>query len=93
MNAALYGKQTFKNGAGQARNFDRSRMIRLQEMPQVDVIIMPPPAQADRSVAIGGVGELGVPTFAPALANAYAALTGTPRRDLPFFTRATMGDG
>ncbi len=93
MNAALYGKQTFKNGAGQARNFDRSRMIRLQEMPQVDVIIMPPPAQADRSVAIGGVGELGVPTFAPALANAYAALTGTRRRDLPFFTRTTMGDG
>lgn len=93
LNAALYGKQTFKNGAGQARNFNRSRMLRLQEMPQVEVITMPAPAQLDRSVAIGGVGELGVPTLAPALANAHAALTGQRRRDLPFFPQATMGDG
>lgn len=93
LNAALYGRQTFSKGAAQARNFNRSRMLRLQEMPQVSVIVMPPPAQADRAVAIGGIGELGVPALAPALANAVAKLTGARRRDLPFFPNATMGDG
>lgn len=93
LNAALYGRQTFSNGAAQVRNFNRSRMLRLSEMPQVSVVLMPPPAQADRAVAIGGIGELGVPTLAPALANAIARLKGTRQRDLPFFPNATMGDG
>ncbi len=91
MNAALYGKQTFVNGAAQSKNFKQSRMIRLGEMPQVAVSIMPNPVTADRTVPIGGVGELGVPTFAPALANAHAKLTGSRVRMLPFFPNATMG--
>ena len=91
MNAALYGKQTFVNGAAQSRNFNRSRMIRTNEMPQVSVTIIPNPAVADRTQNIGGAGELGVPTFAPALANAYFALTGTRVRALPLFPNATMG--
>jgi isoquinoline 1-oxidoreductase beta subunit len=91
LNAALYGQQTFVNGAAQSKNFNRSRMIRLNEMPQVDVTIMPNPAGASRTVAIGGVGELGVPTLAPALANAYFALTGVRQRSLPFVPGATMG--
>ena len=40
----------------------------------------------------GGVGELGVPTVAPALANAVFRLTGQRVRNLPFFPNATMGD-
>ena len=60
-------------------------------MPQVAVTIMPNPVGASRSVPIGGVGELGVPTLAPALANAYAKLTGARVRTLPFFPNATMG--
>ena len=40
---------------------------------------------------MGGVGELGVPTFAPALANAYFMLTGQRQRALPFFPDAKMG--
>lgn len=91
LNAALYGQQTFSNGAAQRRNFSTNRMIRLQEMPQVSVKIMPPPAVADRTVAIGGVGELGVPTLAPALANAVFKLSGQRVRTLPFFPNATMG--
>jgi isoquinoline 1-oxidoreductase beta subunit len=91
MNAALYGKQNFVNGAAQAKNFNQSRMIRLQEMPQIDISIIPNPAAASRTTNIGGVGELGVPTFAPALANAYFKLTGTRVRTLPFFPAATMG--
>ncbi len=92
LNAALFGKQTFVNGAAQARNFNRSRMILLREMPQVSVTILPSPANADRTVPIGGVGELGVPTLAPALANAHAKLTGSRVRTLPFFPNATMDD-
>jgi isoquinoline 1-oxidoreductase beta subunit len=91
LNAALYGRQTFSNGAAQVKNFNNSRMIRLSEMPVVSVTIMPPPATASRAAAIGGVGELGVPTLAPALANAYFRLTGVRQRSLPFYPNATMG--
>ena len=91
LNATLYGQQTFVNGVAQRRNFNANRMIRLQEMPTVAVTILPRPAVTDRSVPIGGVGELGVPTLAPALANAVARLSGTRVRTLPFFPNATMG--
>ncbi len=92
MNAALWGRQTFSNGAAVVKNFNNSRMMRINEMPAVQVVIIPPPATASRPVAIGGIGELGVPTFAPALANAYYRLTGTRQRSLPFFPNATMSD-
>jgi isoquinoline 1-oxidoreductase subunit beta len=91
LNAALYGRQTFVNGAAQSRNFNKSRMIRVGEMPDVAVTIIPNPATADRRMTIGGVGELGVPTLAPALANAYFKLTGRRVRALPLFPDATMG--
>lgn len=91
INAALYGRQSFVNGAAQNRNFKNNRMIRLNEMPHVEVAIVPPSGPADRTVPIGGVGELGVPTLAPALANAYFRLTRMRVRSLPFFPNATMG--
>jgi len=56
------------------------------------VTILPAPAVADRAVPIGGVGELGVPTLAPAMANAWFRLSGQRVRTLPFFPGATMGD-
>jgi len=92
MNAALWGRQTFTNGAADVKNFNRSRMMRMNEMPTVKVVIMPPPAVANRTIPIGGIGELGVPTFAPALAAAYFKLTGVRQRSLPFFPNATMSD-
>lgn len=92
LNAALYGKQTFVNGAAQAKNFNASRMMRLNEMPQVVVKLMPQPALLDRGQVMGGVGELGVPTLAPALANAWARLSGKRVRALPFYPNATMSD-
>lgn len=93
LNAALYGRQTFNNGAALNKNFNTNRMLRLNEAPQVSVTLMPQPSTLDRSAAMGGVGELGVPTLAPALANAWARLTGTRVRSLPFVPGATMGDG
>ena len=92
MNAALWGRQTFVNGAAQVKNFNTSRMLRINEMPAVKVVVMPAPAVASRTAAIGGVGELGVPTFAPALAAAYFKLKGIRQRSLPFFPNATMSD-
>ena len=91
LNAALYGRQTFTNGAAQNKNFRNNRMIRLNEMPATKVTIIPNPQAADRKAIIGGAGELGVPTLAPALANAYFKLTGKRVRTLPFFPTATMG--
>ena len=86
MNAALWGQSTFTAGKANQLNFNRYRVMRAQEMPQVTVQIVPssnPPS---------GVGEPGVPPLAPALANAYARLTGTRVRALPFFPGATMDD-
>ena len=93
MNAAMWGRQTFVNGTAQAKNFNASRMMRIGEMPTVNVVIVKPPAAASRTTPIGGVGELGVPTFAPALANAVFKLKGVRQRSLPFFPGATMSDG
>ena len=92
MNAALYGSQTFIGGTAQKSNFSKSKMIRLGEMPPVQTVLIQNPASLDRTRNIGGVGELGVPTFAPALANAYFKATGKRQRDLPFFPNATMSD-
>ncbi len=86
MNAALWGQSTFTAGKANQLNFNRYRVLRVQEMPQVTVQILAstnPPS---------GVGEPGVPPLAPALANAYARLTGNRVRTLPFFPGATMSD-
>jgi len=91
LNAALYGQQTFSGGTAKARNFNQSRMIRPNEMPQISVSIIPGPASASRTANLGGAGELGVPTFAPALANAFFKATGKRQRSLPFFPGSTMG--
>lgn len=90
MNAALFGQQTFSNGAAQAANFNRNRVTLLKEAPEVSVTIIA--GSIDRTRAIGGVGELGVPTFAPALANAWFKLTKVRVRDLPFLPGSKMSD-
>jgi len=85
--ASLWGNMTFTQGKANFSNFSRYRMLRINEMPQVDVKIV------SSGGPIGGVGEPGVPPIAPAVANAYARLTGTRVRALPFFPGATMSDG
>jgi isoquinoline 1-oxidoreductase beta subunit len=91
LNAALYGRQSFVNGVPQYPNFYQNRVIRMDEMPQVAVALIPNPQQSNQSVAIGGVGELGVMCLAPALANAYYRISNNRIRTLPFFPNATMG--
>ena len=62
------------------RNFDNYRSLRIQEMPEVEVVIV---RSAEKPT---GVGEPGVPPIAPAVANAIARLQERPRR-LPFVRR------
>ena len=77
---AKYGEITFKNGKVQEKNFDDFQVIRINEAPLVtNVYIVPPGPDTPPS----GVGEPGVPPFAPALTNAIFAATGKRIRALP----------
>ncbi len=86
LNATLWGQSTFTAGKANQTNFNKYRVMRPGEMPAVTVVIVP------SSEPPSGTGEPGVPPLAPALANAYARLTGLRKRDLPLFPNATMGD-
>ncbi len=77
LGAALHSALHFKDGRVQESNFHDYRVLRLNEMPVVDVHIVPSTEKP------GGVGEVGVPPIAPAVANAVAALTGQRLRELP----------
>jgi isoquinoline 1-oxidoreductase beta subunit len=77
LGAALYSTLTLREGRVQQGNFNDYRVLRMDEMPQVEVHIVPstqPPS---------GVGEPGLPPIAPAVANAVARLTGKRLRELP----------
>jgi isoquinoline 1-oxidoreductase subunit beta len=77
LTAALYGTITIAEGRVQQRNFHDYPMLRMNEMPVVEVHILSSNATA------GGVGEPGVPPLAPAVANAIFAATGKRMRRLP----------
>jgi isoquinoline 1-oxidoreductase beta subunit len=76
--AALHGEITLKDGVVEQTNFHQYQVLRINEMPKVDVHIV---ASTDTP---SGVGEPGVPPLAPAVANAIAAATGKRLRTLPF---------
>ncbi|MBA3495560.1 MAG: xanthine dehydrogenase family protein molybdopterin-binding subunit [Gemmatimonadales bacterium] len=77
LGAALYSALHLKEGRVQESNFHDYRVLRLDEMPVVEVHIVP---SREKS---GGVGEPGVPPIAPAVANAVFTLTGQRLRELP----------
>jgi isoquinoline 1-oxidoreductase beta subunit len=77
LSAAMYGLITLKAGAVEQSNFHDYPTLRIDEMPQVEVHIVP------SGEAPTGVGEPGVPPLAPAVANAIAAATGKRLNDLP----------
>ena len=76
--AALYGEIEIENGAVKQSNYHDYKVLRIQDMPVVDVHIV------NSQEAPTGVGEPGVPPLAPAVANALAKLTGQRVRRLPF---------
>ncbi|MBL8383943.1 MAG: xanthine dehydrogenase family protein molybdopterin-binding subunit [Burkholderiales bacterium] len=78
LSGALKEQVTFKGGVPQQSNFHDYPVLRMNEVPPIEVKILvtdnPP----------GGVGECGLPPVAPAIANAVAKLTGKRLRHLPF---------
>jgi isoquinoline 1-oxidoreductase beta subunit len=80
LSLAKWGELTFKDGRVVQGNFDDFPVVRIDESPQVtNVHIM----EAGPDVPPSGVGEPGVPPFAPALCNAIFAATGKRIRSLP----------
>jgi isoquinoline 1-oxidoreductase beta subunit len=76
---ALHGAITVEHGAVAQRNFRDFRLLRMPEAPRaIHVEVIP------STTPPGGVGEPGVPPVAPAIANAWFALTGVRVRTLPF---------
>ncbi|MEN2991520.1 xanthine dehydrogenase family protein molybdopterin-binding subunit [Tistrella sp. BH-R2-4] len=74
---ALYGEITMEDGLRMQSNFDGYRSLRINEMPEVEVVIVASDA------APSGIGEPGLPPVAPAIANAMARLGRERPRRLP----------
>jgi isoquinoline 1-oxidoreductase beta subunit len=77
LSAALFGEITIKDGKVEQQNFDGYQVLRMNQAPQVEVVII------KSAEAPEGIGEPGTPPVAPAVANAVFALTGKRLRKLP----------
>ena len=85
LSAALYGEVTIENGRARQGNFNDYPVLRMNEMPHVEVHIV------QSTQKQGGIGEPGVPPIAPAVANAILSATGTPVRRLPIVQNGKSG--
>jgi isoquinoline 1-oxidoreductase beta subunit len=83
LSSALWGQMLFRNGVAQTTNFTGTRLMKMADMPIIQVSLLQTPG-----AAIGGLGEVGVPCVAPAVANAWARLTKRRLRSLPLFPGA-----
>ena len=77
LSAALHSELTLKDGKIEQSNFHNYPVLRLNEMPKIEVHIV---SSTDK---MGGCGEPGTPPIAPAVANAVFAVTGKRLRSLP----------
>jgi isoquinoline 1-oxidoreductase beta subunit len=77
LSALLHGECTVKDGAIEQTNFDTYGVVRMDEMPKVDTIVMP------SGGFWGGVGEPTIMVAAPAVLNAIFAATGKRLRSVP----------
>jgi isoquinoline 1-oxidoreductase beta subunit len=78
LSAALGERLSYKGGESQEKNLGAYNLLRANETPLVSVKVMPTDNHP------GGIGEVGLPPLAPAVANAVAKLTGQRLRTLPF---------
>ncbi|QYD68368.1 xanthine dehydrogenase family protein molybdopterin-binding subunit [Paraburkholderia edwinii] len=83
LGAALYGAITLKDGRVEQNNFDGYQVLRMNEMPKVEVHIV------QSGEAPTGIGEPGVAPVGPAVANAIFAATGKRSYSLPFAREKT----
>jgi isoquinoline 1-oxidoreductase beta subunit len=78
LSAASWGEIVLGDGGDiVTQNFDRYPVMRMRSVPRIEAHLI------ESSEPPTGVGEVSVPSTAPALANAIAALTGTRIRQLP----------
>ena len=77
LTAGLYGKVTLQNGRVQQSNFHDYRILRMNEVPPIEVHLI------KSAEAPGGIGEAGTTASIPALRNAIYAATGVPLRHMP----------
>src|SRR5262249_61857762 len=75
--AALYGEITLKNGRVQQSNFHDYRILRINQVPPIDVHLI------QSGEMPGGIGETGTTSSIPALRSAIYAATGVPLRRMP----------
>jgi isoquinoline 1-oxidoreductase beta subunit len=75
--AALHGEVTIRKGRVEQSNFNNYRMLRIDEVPPIEVHVM------KSGEAPGGIGETGATAGPPALRNAIYAATGIALRRLP----------
>ena len=80
LSLAKYGEITLKNGRVEQNNFDSFQVARINESPAETRVHI---VEHGIDVPVSGVGEPGVPPFAPALCNAIFAATGKRIRKLP----------
>ncbi|HAV24288.1 MAG TPA: xanthine dehydrogenase family protein molybdopterin-binding subunit, partial [Bacteroidetes bacterium] len=77
LTVALKGEITVAGGRVEQANFDAYPMMRIDDMPKVEIVLI------ESDAPMGGIGEPGLPPAAPAVCNAIFALTGTRVRQLP----------
>jgi isoquinoline 1-oxidoreductase beta subunit len=78
MGAAMFGRLTFKEGSPNETNFDKYRMIRMGEIPDVEVHFV------KNTIDPTGLGEPAIPPVSGAIGNALYRATGVRYRDQPF---------
>jgi isoquinoline 1-oxidoreductase beta subunit len=84
LTSALWGDVTLVGGQVQQTNFNSYRLLRGNEMPEVDVHLV------ESDAAPGGIGEAAVPPVAPAICNAIFAATGKRLRTLPIVGQSLL---
>jgi isoquinoline 1-oxidoreductase beta subunit len=78
LTAALYGEITLDKGRVEQTNFDRYKMLRMNESPTIDITLV------QSTEKPGGIGEPATALIGPAVANAVFAATGKRVRRMPF---------
>lgn len=86
ISSAMWGRLVWSSGKANSSNFSNTRVLRMAETPAMQIDVRSSGNLAD----IGGTGEVPVPLMAPAMANAWFALTATRVRVMPFYPGAKM---
>jgi len=84
LSTTLKEQVQFANGGVKSANFDDYDVIRMNEVPEIEVHVV------KSTEKMGGVAELGVPATAPAVANAFFKATGVRIRRLPLNPATVM---